>query len=133
MIYTTISPGEILANMKHHIYGSRAILEGDVQPFEREELDPNGMNLPLLNGHILDVPKLLMPARSGGDAHIQWTVLSPNNCGDMMLQKIKPYSAHGVNSTAFMASSSGEKHDTSQPPLPNWMRFPDPRPAKISP
>ena len=37
--------------MKHHFCGRRAVLVGDVQPLEREELDLHGLKLPLLHGH----------------------------------------------------------------------------------
>jgi hypothetical protein len=51
--------------MKHHFFRRRAIHEGDLRPLEREELDPYGLNLPLLHGHIVDVSKLVLSALSG--------------------------------------------------------------------
>jgi hypothetical protein len=54
--------------MKHNLCGRRAILEGDVKPLEREKLDPNGLKFPLLHRYIIDVSKLVMPARCGGES-----------------------------------------------------------------
>ena len=54
-------PLVILAEMKHHFYGSCAILEGEVQPFEREELGTYRLELPLHNRHKADVSELVMP------------------------------------------------------------------------
>ena len=101
--------------MKQHIYGCLAILKGDVQPLEREELDPYGLKLPLLHGHILVVSKLVCRHEAVGNAHIQRTVVSPTNCGDM-LQYIKAWFAHGMTSAACRASSGAEEHDITQPP-----------------
>ena len=53
--------------MKHHFCGLRAILEGDLQLLEREELDPYRLKLLLLHRHILDVSELVMPIGSGGE------------------------------------------------------------------
>jgi hypothetical protein len=53
--------------MKHHFCGSRANLEGDVQPLDCEKLDPDGLKLSLLHWHIVEVSKPVMPARGGGE------------------------------------------------------------------
>ena len=53
--------------MKHHICGRHAILEGDVQPLEREELDAQRMKLPLLHRHIVDISELVLSKGSGGE------------------------------------------------------------------
>jgi hypothetical protein len=53
--------------MKHHFCGRRAVLERDVQPLERENLDPYRLKLPLLHRHIVDVSELVMPTGSGGE------------------------------------------------------------------
>ena len=53
--------------MKHHFGGRRAVLEWDVQPLEREELDPYRLKLPLLHRHIVDVSELVMSTRNGGE------------------------------------------------------------------
>jgi len=50
----------ILAKMKHHFCGRRDILEEDVQPFRRQELDPDVLKSPLLDGHIIHVSKLVL-------------------------------------------------------------------------
>ena len=60
-------PLVILAEMKHHFCGRRSILKRDVQPLEREELDPYRLKLPLLHRHIVDVSKLVIPTGSGGE------------------------------------------------------------------
>jgi len=54
-------PLVILTEMKHYFCGCRAVLEGDVQPLEREELDQYRLKLPLLHQHIVDVSELVMP------------------------------------------------------------------------
>ena len=46
--------------MKHHFCGRRAILEGDLQPLRRQELDSNFLISPLLDGHILHFSKLVL-------------------------------------------------------------------------
>ena len=53
--------------MKHHVFGRRAVLEGDVQPLEFEELDPYRLKFTLLHRHILDVSELVMPTGSVGE------------------------------------------------------------------
>jgi len=50
--------------MKHHVCGRLPILEGEVQPLEREELDPYGLKLPLRHGD----SGLVMTARGGGES-----------------------------------------------------------------
>jgi len=57
----------ILAKMKQQFCGRRAILERDVQPLEREELDPYGLKLPQFHWHKVDVSKLVMSARGAGE------------------------------------------------------------------
>ena len=59
-------PLVILAKMEHHIFRRRALLKREVQPLEREEIDPYRLKLPLLYRHILDVSKLVMPTGSVG-------------------------------------------------------------------
>jgi len=49
-----------LANMRHHVCGRRAVLEGDVQPLRRQELDSNVLKFPLLDGHVMHVSKLVL-------------------------------------------------------------------------
>ena len=58
MFYIKMYHG-ILAEMKHHICKCRVILEEDVQPLQREELDPYFLKLPLLHRHIFDVSELI--------------------------------------------------------------------------
>ena len=53
--------------MKHHFCGRRAILEEDVQPLEREELDPYKLKFPLLQRRIVDVTELAMLTGSFGE------------------------------------------------------------------
>ena len=68
MLYSSSSDRStllILAKMKHHFCGSRAILEGDVRTLEREELDPCGLKWPLLHRNVVHVSKLVMPVRGG--------------------------------------------------------------------
>ena len=60
-------PLVFLAEMKHHICGRRAVLEGDLQPLEREELDPHGLKFPLFHRHLVNVSELVMPTKSGGE------------------------------------------------------------------
>jgi len=62
-----ILPLVIIAKLKHHICGRCAVLKGEVQPFQREELDPYKTKLPLLHQHTLDVWKLVMPTGSVGE------------------------------------------------------------------
>ena len=50
----------ILAEMKHHFCGVRAILDWDVQPLEREEIEPYRLKLPMLHRHIVDLSELVM-------------------------------------------------------------------------
>ena len=52
--------------MKHYFCGRRAVLEWDVQPLERKELDPYRLKMPLLHRHIVDVSELMMPTGSCG-------------------------------------------------------------------
>jgi len=56
----------MLAEMKHHIYGRRAIFESDVQALEREELDPYRLKLPLLHRHIVNLSELVKLTGNGG-------------------------------------------------------------------
>ena len=53
--------------MNLHFCGRRDVLEGAEQPLEREDLNPNELKFPLLHGHIMDVSKLLLPARGVGE------------------------------------------------------------------
>ena len=53
--------------MKHQFCERAAILERDVQPHEREELDQYGLKWLLPHWHIVDVSKLVMSARRGGE------------------------------------------------------------------
>ena len=46
------SPLGILAKMKHHIRGHRAVRKGDVQTFGRQELDSNILKSALLHWHV---------------------------------------------------------------------------------
>jgi len=39
--------------------GRRVVLEGDEQPLRRQELDSNVLKSPLLDGHIIQVSKLV--------------------------------------------------------------------------
>ena len=57
-------PRLILAEMKHTC-GRRAILKGNVQPIEREELEPYRLKLPLLHRHRMDVSKHVIPTEIG--------------------------------------------------------------------
>ena len=52
--------------MKHHFFRPQTVLEGDVQSFEREKLDPNRLKLCLLHRHILDVLEPVMSTASSG-------------------------------------------------------------------
>jgi hypothetical protein len=106
----------ILAEMKHHFCAGRAILEGDVRPLEREELDPYTLKLLLVHRHILDVSKLVLSTGSGGERRHRTTVLSPRICGNIRIKCIMACSAQCVTSTAFRDSIGGEEHDTSQTP-----------------
>jgi hypothetical protein len=45
--------------------GRRSIIERDMQPLEREEIDPYKQKLPLLHGNIVHVSELVMPTGSG--------------------------------------------------------------------
>ena len=45
----------------------RAILEGNVQPLQREILEPYRLKLPLLHRHIVDVSKFVMLAGIYGE------------------------------------------------------------------
>jgi len=76
--------------MKHHFCGHRGNLEGDVQPLEREELDPYRLRLPLLHRKIVDVSELVLSTGSGGERPHKRMVLSPTNCGVIRLQHIMP-------------------------------------------
>ena len=51
--------------MKHHFCRRHTIFEWNLQSLEREKLDPNGLKLPLLHRHILDVSELVMSTGSG--------------------------------------------------------------------
>jgi len=53
-------PLVILAKMKHHICGRRAVLERDVQTLRRQEIDSNVLKSPLLDGHIMHVSKMVL-------------------------------------------------------------------------
>jgi hypothetical protein len=53
--------------MKHDFCGRRGILEGDVQPLERKELDPYRLRLPLLHRNIVIVSELVLSKGSGGE------------------------------------------------------------------
>ena len=52
--------------MKNHFCGCHAVLEGDVQPLQREKLDPYRLKRPILYRHIVDVSELVKPTGSGG-------------------------------------------------------------------
>ena len=67
MLYSKLPP-VILAKIIHHICGRRAILERDVQPPEREELDQYRLKLPVLHRHIVDISELVKPTGSVGDS-----------------------------------------------------------------
>jgi len=51
--------------MNHHICQRHNILEWVMESLEREKLDLNGLKLPLLHRHILDVSELVMSTGSG--------------------------------------------------------------------
>ena len=74
--------------MKQNFCGRHAVLEGDVQPLERDKLDPYRPKLSLLRRHILDVSELVIPTEVVGNVSIQRKVLSPINWGDIRLQYI---------------------------------------------
>jgi len=44
----------------HHFCVCRAVLEGDIQPLGRHELDSNILKFPLLYRHIIHVTKLVL-------------------------------------------------------------------------
>ena len=53
--------------MKHHFCGLRAVLEWDVLPLEREELDPYRLKLLQHHRHIVDVSEFVMSTGNGGE------------------------------------------------------------------
>jgi len=67
-------------------------------------------------GHILHVSELGCRYELVVNVRTQQSVLSPTNCGDIRLQNMKAWFAHGVTCTAFRVSSIGEEHDTSHTP-----------------
>ena len=64
MFYRKKLPLVILVEIKHHICWNHAVLEGDVQPFERVKRDPYRLKLRLIHQHI--VSALVTPTGSGG-------------------------------------------------------------------
>jgi len=54
------------AETKHHFCRRDAVIEVDVQPLEREELDPYRLKLPPLHRNIVLVSELVMPTGNGG-------------------------------------------------------------------
>ena len=50
----------ILTKMKHHFCVRCAVLEGDVQPLGRQELDSNVLKSPLLDRHIIHVSNIVL-------------------------------------------------------------------------
>jgi hypothetical protein len=78
--------------MKHHFRGRHTLLERDVQPLERENLDPYRLKLPLLHRHLVNVSDLVMPTGSGGKR--------PHTTGGAIAYKLWWYKItvhHGVN------------------------------------
>jgi len=53
-------PIVIFAIMKYNLCGRRAVLERDVQAQRRQELDSDVLKFPLLDWHLMKVPKLLL-------------------------------------------------------------------------
>jgi hypothetical protein len=52
--------------MKQHFCGRRAVLEGNLQLLEREELDQYILQLPQFYRNIEDILELVMPTGKGG-------------------------------------------------------------------
>ena len=52
--------------MKHHFCGRHTVFDGNVQSLEREKFDPNGLKLPLLHRHTVDLSELVMSTGSVG-------------------------------------------------------------------
>jgi len=50
----------IFSKMKQQFCRNRAVLEGDVQPFGRQELDPKDLKSALIDRHIVHVTKLVL-------------------------------------------------------------------------
>ena len=102
--------------MKHRFCVRRRILEREVHAPKREELDQYGLEWPLFHLRILDVSKLVIPARGGGEnPHTEDRAIAY----EMWWYQVTAYQGlfrHRVNSHAFRAVSGGEKHDTSQTP-----------------
>ena len=74
--------------MKLYFCGRRAILEGDVQPFEREEIDQYRLKLPLQHRHKINVSELVLSTIRGEERQHTTAVLTPTNFGDIRLQYI---------------------------------------------
>jgi len=81
-------PLVILAKMKHHSCGHRAVLKGDVQILGRQELLSNVLKYAVLHWNVLHVPKLVLTHCAGVEPKrsMQRTVLSQRNCGDIRVQ-----------------------------------------------
>jgi len=114
----------ILVEMKHHFCGRCAILEGDVPPLEREELDTYRLILPLLHRHIVDVSDLVTPTGSGGER--------PHTTDGAIAYKLWWYKItvyHGViragcEVDCVRYSSGGEEHNISQTPTSQFGKVP---------
>ena len=50
----------MFSKMKHHLRRRRAVLEEDVQHFGRQEFYSNILKSPLLDRHVIHVPKLVL-------------------------------------------------------------------------
>jgi len=59
MIYVDL-PLVILAKMKHHSCGHRAVRKGDVQTLGRQEMNANVLKSALLHRRVLRAPKLVL-------------------------------------------------------------------------
>ena len=62
-IIPKFTTGKLCENEAPHC-GRRSILKRDMQPLEREEIDPYKQKLPLLHGNIVHVSELVMPTGS---------------------------------------------------------------------
>jgi len=107
--------------MKYHFCGCRAVLEEDMQPFGRQELDSNVLKSPLLERHIIHVTKLVLHNDDDdGKTNVRMlrAVLSPQNCGDIRLQYIIVYGRRGrtrnFTQSHFPNGGRTQVHELSQ-------------------
>ena len=59
-LFINFTACKLIPKMKHHFFGRRAVLEGDVQPLGRQELYSDVLKFAFLDRQIVHVSKLVL-------------------------------------------------------------------------